>query len=172
MKKHACKKCFLHIPPVLNNSLAKVPTGGLVTLPNNVKFSTCPYYEQVFRAIESKKVVMNFSSFLYQTSLTNRFNLPRDLIIIDEAHNIEPQILDFISFSIDDSMLQKHGICIPDFKSAIDYATWFKEIKFDQILTELISIADLNDNHKESDNLEKLAKKYDIFINHLSQTVS
>jgi len=172
VKKHACKKCFLHIPPVLNNSLAKVPTGDLVTLPNNVKFSTCPYYEQVFRAIESKKVVMNFSSFLYQTSLTNRFNLPRDLIIIDEAHNIEPQILDFISFSIDDSMLQKHGICIPDFKSAIDYATWFKEIKFDQILTELISIADLNDNHKESDNLEKLAKKYDIFMNHLSKNGS
>lgn len=167
-RKHACDKCFLATQPVLIGK-SKVPKGDQRKLPEGLLYSTCPYYEQVFKAIQAPKVVMNFSGFLYQTSLTKRFEKPRDLLIIDEAHNIEPQILDFISLSINDSMLQKHGIFIPKLDTALNYAEWFNEIKLDDIIKELIDIADVNDNQKEADDLERLLKKYEMFMWHLSK---
>lgn len=164
-RKHACAKCFLKFAP--NASTKKIPFGDLKNLPEGYKYSACPYYERVFEAINSKKVTMNFSSFLYQTTLTKRFE-QRDLMIIDEAHNIEPQLLDFVSLTINDSMLQKHGIFIPKLDSAVDYAAWFQEIKLDEIIKELIDLAELAEKHREADDLEKLLKKYEMFMWHLS----
>jgi len=170
-RKHSCSKCFAQTQLILQKSSTRIPKGDLTRLPPDVRYSTCPYYEQVFKAIEAQKVLMNFSSFLYQTTLTRRFN-PRDLLIIDEAHNIEPQILDFVSLSINDSMLQNHGIFIPQLDTALDYAAWFSEIKFEEILRELIDLADTGENQKEADDLERLAKKYEIFMHHLSRAGS
>ncbi len=167
-RKHSCSKCFLQIQPQLTNGLSKVPKGDLTNLPNDMRYSVCPYYERVFEAIEAHKVVMNFSSFLYQTTLTNRF-AQRDLLIIDEAHNIEPQLLDFVSLTINDSMLQRHGIFIPQLNTAVDYAVWFKEVKLGDIISELIDLAEINENSKEADDLERLKKKYEMFMWHLSQ---
>ena len=170
-KRYSCSKCFLSNPPELKNTKKKMPGGDLSVLPRGFTYSVCPYYDQVYKAIESKNVVMNFSSFLYQTTLTQRFG-KRDLLIIDEAHNIEPQILDFVSLSINDSMLQKHGVFIPKLKDAVDYVKWFESINLKAILSELIQLAEVNENAKEAENLERLLKKYEIFIKHVTNTGS
>lgn len=165
-KKANCGQCFKisgpHIPGI------KIPKGDLVQLTVG-KYSDCPYYEQVYTAVESKKVVMNFSSFLYQTSLTNRFMNLRDLTIIDEAHNIEPQLLEFVSFTLDDYILQNHGTTIPKYDTATQYAKWFKEINLEELLKQLISHADLQERHKDSDELEKTLNKYNMFMLNLSR---
>jgi len=56
--------------------------------------------------------------------------------------------------------------------TALDYAAWFSEIKFEEILRELIDLADTGENQKEADDLERLAKKYEIFMHHLSRAGS
>lgn len=169
-RKHSCSKCFLVNSPILHKSPAPVNRGDLANLPQGMMYSACPYYEQVYRAIESPKVVMNFSSFLYQTTLTKRFDAARDLLIIDEAHNVEPQILDFVSLSINDSMLQGNGVFIPRLNTAVDYAAWFLEIKFEETLKNLILLAEVGEKQKEADDLERILKKYEIFMWHLSKS--
>lgn len=169
-RKYSCIKCFLSVPPVVSGvDNIRVPKGDQRVLPPDNSFSYCPYYEQVFKAMSSRKVVMNFSGFLYQTTLTKRFK-QRDLLIIDEAHNIEPQILDFVSLNINDLPLQKHGITIPKYNTAAEYAIWFEEIRLNELIQELIDIANMNDNHKEVDDLERLLQKYEIFMWHISKT--
>lgn len=78
-RKSSCTKCFLR------GSSYGGPQGDLQFLPQGMTYSACPYYEQVFQAINSRKVVMNFSSFLFQTQMTRRFDPPRDLLVIDEC---------------------------------------------------------------------------------------
>lgn len=161
--KSQCTKCFLSHPPF---SLHLIPKGDQSSIGDNT-YSSCPYYEQVYKAINSNKVVMNFNSFIYQTSLTNRFNLPRDILIIDEAHNIEQQVLDFVSITINDDMLKEHGYYIPHFKSAAEYLRWFSEINIDSILSNIRRLAELADDQDQADDIDKLVLKLEVFRKHI-----
>lgn len=165
-KRLSCTSCFKRDPAQVNGN--NLPSGDLIQLTSG-KYSDCPYYEQVYQAIAAKKVVMNFSSFLYQTSLTTRFSNKRDLLIIDEGHNIEPQLLEFVSFTISDSMLQEHNIFIPELDTAIDYAKWFQQIRMESILKQLIEVNERAKNVKMIDDYERLLKKYMMFMEHLSE---
>jgi hypothetical protein len=46
--------------------------------------STCPYYHQIGKTIAADVAIMNYSSFLYQTTMSGRF-ATRDLLIVDEC---------------------------------------------------------------------------------------
>lgn len=162
--KNQCDLCFLKSPPSLKDVEVSVTKGSLTVLPNKMKYSACPYYEQVYKAIDSPQVIMNFSSFLYQTSLTRRFGKTRELLVVDEAHNIESQILDFVSFNINDSLLNTYQIFIPKLKTAKDYAIWFKEIELQNMLYGLMADYLKEGNTKEHDELEKLSQKLEIFM--------
>ena len=151
-----CPQCFLK-----NNTLSKMP-GTLDVLPPGIEYSTCPYFEQVYKAINNRKVVMNFSSFLYQTQNTKRFN-SRDLLIIDEGHNTEPQLLDYISLTITDQHLEGSGIFLPEFEEASDYATWFKDMNIDNILSELLAQAEAKDETKKVEDLKQMLFRYVAF---------
>lgn len=157
-RRFRCDWCF-------TNSEATGPGGELTHLPAGMVYSACPYYEQVYKAVNGRKVVMNFSSFLYQTQFVKkRFNDPRDLLIIDEGHNIEPQILDFVSLVVTDANLQKSGIFIPNLDTAEQYAIWFDEIKLGDILGELIEEAKNDENTIAEDELTKMLFKYNMFM--------
>lgn len=79
--KQQCTKCFTTSGPNGNGR----PTGDLEVLPLGMRYSACPYYEQVYKAVNGRKVTMNFSSFLFQTQMTKRFDEPRDMMIVDEC---------------------------------------------------------------------------------------
>lgn len=64
-----------------------------------VAINPCPYKLAIDLAIENKTVVHNFHSFIYQSSFAGHFP-PRDLLIVDEAHEIAGVIRDFATFSI------------------------------------------------------------------------
>jgi hypothetical protein len=87
-KTHTCSLCFPKDGP-FGDGKSK---GDLSRLPLGMKYCACPYYEQVYSAMRARKVVMNFSSFLYQTTMTKRFALPRDLLIIDECFHPHTRI--------------------------------------------------------------------------------
>lgn len=166
-KKHSCIKCFLGDNKRFPQSL-KIQRGDLRELPDGMAYSACPYYEQLYSAMQADQVTMNFSSFLYQTTMTDRFNLPRDLLIIDEAHNIEPQLLDFITLTISDNIFSEQNMTIPKLDTADEYVAWFEKVNFERIIKSLIDIAEFNDDHKEMDNLERILNKYNLFRTHHS----
>ena len=162
-KKYKCDKCF-HVTGVAGTGVSK---GDLTNLPPGMRYSACPYYEQVHTAIRSRKVVMNFSSFLYQTQMTKRFDDPRNLMIIDECHNLESQLLDFVSFSITDLHLNKYGIFIPELEHAIEYAIWMEDTKIHDLLLDAIKQARADDKIKLEDELARVVKKYKMFMDHI-----
>jgi len=156
-KAYKCTKCFL----------ANSANGELSELPEGFRYCACPYYENVYRAVDARQVTMNFSSFLFQTTLTRRFEEPRDLLIIDECHNIEPQLLDFISFSITDQHLTARGIFIPKLDTAYDYYVWFMESKIASVLKDAIKQAALEDKPKLEDELARTESKFALFMKHI-----
>ena len=162
-KKFKCDKCFLKTG--VDNT--GKPKGEADSLPPGMIHSSCPYYEQVHKATRARKVVMNFSSFLYQTQMTNRFDEPRDLMIIDECHNIEPQLLDFVSFSITDQHLSNHGIFIPELDHAYEYKVWMEDSKIHEVLYDRIKQARADENTKLEDELARVLKKYKMFMEHM-----
>jgi Rad3-related DNA helicase len=105
-----------------------------------MRHSTCPYYEQVQLAVEGRKVLMNFSSFLYQTGFTDRFG-QRDLLIIDEGHHCEEQLMDFVTVTINDRDLITAHLELPDLEEATDYALWLLDNNVLDIMTTLVSQA-------------------------------
>lgn len=155
--KFRCSWCFAKGGPS--------PFAELEVLPPGQQYSTCPYYEQVYLAINGRKVVMNFSSFLYQTQLTKkRFDNPRDLLIIDEAHNCESQILDYVSLILTDNHLKGLGIFIPHFDSAQQYAVWFIDTQIEQAINEQLAAAQAEENTRAIDELSQMLFKYHIFM--------
>ncbi len=88
-KRQQCTKCFTPGRPHGNGR----PGGDLEVLPLGMRYSACPYYEQVYKALAGRKVTMNFSSFLFQTQMTKRFDEPRDLMIVDECLHPHTRVL-------------------------------------------------------------------------------
>lgn len=149
--------------------------GDLPSLPGDMEYSACPYFEQVGKAVNGRKVVMNFSSFIYQTQMTKRFDPQRDLMVVDEAHNAEPQLLDYVSLVVSDAPLGRFNIIIPKFDNPFEYAIWFEEVKIHQILFDAINDARTSDNPKDTalaDELTRVMHKYKMFVDHINMTDS
>lgn len=161
-----CKRCMPTGGPENNGKMG----GDLTELPFGKHYSACPYYETVYSAINSRKVAMNFSSFLYQTNLTKRFDCPRDLMIIDECHNIEPQLLDFVSFTVTDLHLQEHGIFIPELDNPYDYYVWLVDTKIASLLVEVIRHAEAEENMKLADDLKYTLRKFQLFMHRIEES--
>ncbi len=159
----SCKLCFTMDGPLPYES----PKGDLIAL-QGMKYSMCPYYERVFEALSSRKLVMNFSSFLYQTSMSKRFKEPRDITIIDEAHNIESQLLDMVSLTVSDKHLICHNLQLPIFESALDYANWFHEHKVSELLIQDLADARVNEDFKKEEALVELIGKLTKFMSDIA----
>lgn len=162
-KKQNCGGCFV------NNS-----NSFITSLPPGMEYSACPYFEQVNIALNSRKVVMNFSSFLYQTSYAKRFvrpkSEPRNMMIIDECHGQEGHLLDFVSCSIDDKILKKYNRVLPELDTPDDYLSWFMEVDYRAMLMKEIAKARDSDDLKLSEELEQAVSKFTLFEDNLHKT--
>jgi ATP-dependent DNA helicase DinG len=164
--KSKCSQCFDIKGPSRDGSFS---TGDLAQLPPGMNYSACPYFEQVYTAINSRKVTMNFSSFLFQTQMTKRFDKPRSMLIIDEAHNAEPQIMDFVSLTISDAQLGKYGVYIPQFDTAQEYAVFFEDAKVMDHLQEAYEEASDSDQLQLAEDLSRTIQKYRSFMANITQ---
>ena len=70
--------------------------------------TSCPYWAQACTANQSDVTLFNFSSFLYQQRI-GRFGR-RDLLIVDEAHNIEPQLMSFVELEMWENDLKQVSV--------------------------------------------------------------
>jgi Rad3-related DNA helicase len=126
--------------------------GGFITRCLN---STCPYYRQIALAAVSRMAIMNYSSFLYQMAIPNRFT-PRELLITDECHNSEPQLLDYISITINDKRLRKRGYVLEKFEMPEEYCASFME---NEVVAKIRAIASEAEEAGEPEDL-KMADEY------------
>jgi Rad3-related DNA helicase len=92
----------------------------------------CPYFIQKEKAAAAKVCLMNFAGFLNHTAFGGENFGHRNLMIIDEAHNIEEQLLSFISTTLLESDFD-NILKLPDFDYPSQYVEWIIANKIDLI---------------------------------------
>lgn len=86
----------------------------------------CDYWAQLTRAMESPITLFNFHSFLFQQRL-GRFG-KRDFMILDECHQTESVLLQFVEISLSDKVLRQLGIRIDlTLKTPEDVLAWIEK---------------------------------------------
>lgn len=126
----------------------------------------CPYFIQRENALASNMCLMNFASFLHQTSFTRQFT-PRNLMIIDEGHNIETQLMNFVSLSLTDTSFS--GITLPEYNDPDEYAAWIDGYHIRDILVSNLNRARAREDTKDMDEIEATIRKLDHFMEEMSQ---
>lgn len=139
------------------------PPNTSMPLPSGCHYAACPYYERLGRALAAPTALMNFSSFLYQTSLAHRFE-PRELLIIDEAHQIEPQLMGFISVNFSDRLLRKYGFELKEFDTPEEYWVYFIDEKVMDTVGRLLSDCRDNPDPRLEDELLDLQRRLLLFM--------
>jgi Rad3-related DNA helicase len=131
---------------------------------SNLIRSLCPYWKRVGEALPARICLMNFKAFLSQTVLTHAF-APRDLLIIDEAHNTEAELMSFISFTLTDKSLRGHGITFPQLSSATEYAKFMKDSGVLDVIDTILEHARLAKDPKTEDEWLDTRRRCTHFLN-------
>lgn len=119
----------------------------------------CPYWIQLYKAVAAPLCSMNYKSFLYQM-MTQQFG-PRNLLILDEGHNVEGELMDFISLVISDKLLT--GIHFNDLGSVAAFQQWFREINLNEIIKESKRLHAAAEDMRRYEELERMQSKYAVF---------
>lgn len=127
------------------------------------KPTTCAYYQALERAQNAHTAVMNFSSFLFQKTFTKQFGR-RPLLIIDECHNIESQLMGFVSLTLNDALFAP-DIKFPLLNTTQEYAEWLRNSKVEEIIKQKIKLAQFARQIKDVDHWTNQLYKYETFIN-------
>ena len=126
---------------------------------NCIANSVCSYYTSVYRALGSPAFITSYSYFIRSAewgvlSNTNPSkSVARDVLIADEAHEMERIITDYISMDISAKKLREYGINIPD-----DYK--FEDINTTDDVDAIESLCEI------------IEKRYDYLNNELEKAMN
>jgi ATP-dependent DNA helicase DinG len=161
---------------------SNVDTRTVTSLQASPKDTICPYWKQLLKAVRHPIVLFNFSSYLFQQRI-HRFG-HADLMLLDEAHSCEGNLLSFVELKMWESDLGCVNISFRrGMQTAEDVVEWIKEktllsrieARIEQLgLTEEKAILDLSLRRsvklQEKEDLEKLAHKLDMFLQNFDKT--
>lgn len=86
--------------------------------------SPCPYFQSKTDTLNAPIGCLNYSYFFNETYYSGDFG-PRNVIIADEAHNIEKNMQSFLTFRIDDWLQEETGLELRDLGESIsDWEPW------------------------------------------------
>lgn len=145
--RSSCKMCM--------SPLKGEYTGDLVAT-----YSHCDYYEKIYEAADAQTASMNFDNFILHLNYGGRFG-KRKILIVDESHNAEDKLLDFLHCSIDGGHLSQD---IPNFETPLEYVLWLLEIQAVDILKTKLMTALEEVKIKEINFYESLIKKYMVMM--------
>ncbi len=115
----------------------------------------CSYWKQKCKAMNHKYPIFNYAYFLYETTYAGDFG-PRKLMICDEAHNIEDELMKFVQFSVSDSDLEHVGSKVPEGELTVD--EWIKTIA----LWNEVLCAELKNSREKLKGLPDCGKKTEL----------
>ena len=137
----------------------------------------CPYTVAKENMLSSQIGLMNYTYFMLATEHTD--SIPyRELLICDEAHNIELEIMKNIEFEFNAYRLKKLGLSesIPKYSNINSYVEYIKNIleQCNKLMTRLSSFATydkdaLLNNAKEMDEVSALTSKITRFLSSYNQ---
>ncbi len=86
----------------------------------------CQYFRAKDRALAAPRALMNYAYFLHELNYAGGFR-PRQLLVLDEAHNAETLLMGFVQVSLGDAQLARAGIDLrlpgfPEPEALFDFA--------------------------------------------------
>ena len=134
----------------------------------------CPYWKQLQICNDSKLTLFNFSSFLFQRRM-GRFQ-KRALLLVDEGHNIEGQLLNFVTVELTERTLGIIGITIDrQISSKAQLTEWLRETELRHLIEVTLDALDKDDTvdrsmrQVEKDALTELKGKLEVFMEYLDK---
>jgi len=142
--------CRLCLPSAEDKQTEKIE------FPEGMLYSFCPYFDRLFKAINAQTASMNFNNFILHVNYGTKFGARR-ILIIDEAHNTEAKLLDFLECTISSHHIDTR---VPELSSAIEYVKWIQSINAIGILKGKLDEATESMNMRQMSTYEGLIKKY------------
>jgi ATP-dependent DNA helicase DinG len=132
----------------------------------------CPYKKEKESFLDSSNSVANFAYFLTETNTSGKIT-PRNLLVVDEAHNIENELSRFVEVSVSErfskSMLKLN---FPARATQFQAVRWIREEYFPAAALKLqfveSQIKKLGIGAR-LDDLKKIAKSYEMLGSHVDK---
>lgn len=124
----------------------------------NIDWEPCYYFDQKWIGMKSSHSIYNYKYFLSELYFSNNIT-KRELLVFDEVHNIESEISDFKSFTINGQLIAKlfPNLKIPN-KKEEDIETWIRFCEeYRDHLFEFIDRCQIN--IEKNDNIEPVMEK-------------
>lgn len=113
----------------------------------------CPYWAQLQRTHDAAISLFNFSSFLFQQRI-GRF-APRALMIVDEGHNCEANLMSFVTLELSEWTLSLVDVRITrDIRTKAEFLDWLAETDLVQIVARRIKAAETDAEDADADELD------------------
>ncbi len=90
--------------------------------------SYCPYFVDLKKARAASEVVFNYAMWLSSSQYAGMFTAC-DVLIADEGHELEKEVVKFSSIILRQPHFSKWGIDVPSFLEVEDYAEWAKQMR-------------------------------------------
>ena len=147
-------------------------TGSLLNILFKKACESCPYTLAKDRFLKSSISLTNVPYFL------NLKDIPkRKLLIIDECHNIEQSIIDFVCINVRKELCEELNILFPEIDTIEQFNVWVKEhysvelLKLlEQYKNDIVSMnehqADFRLYLKKIEDLEVILSQLDRYLNH------
>lgn len=89
----------------------------------------CPYFVAKEVAMAARMAIMNYAYYLAELNYSGGFG-PRQLLVLDEAHNAEAALMSFVEVTISDPMLARVGLSerVPSVLEEAEYFDFAEEI--------------------------------------------
>ena len=89
----------------------------------------CPYFTAKDEAVAASNTIMNYAYYLAELNYSGGFP-PRELLVLDEAHNAEGALMGFVQVTISDAALARVGVSdrIPFVQEQIEYFDFVEEL--------------------------------------------
>lgn len=130
----------------------------------------CGYKKEKERFISGEKGVTNFSYFLAETVYAGKLK-PRNLLVVDEAHNTANELSKFIEVTISERFCRSQNINFPSDTTQVQAFKWVEETYYPHVksrLKHMESILEkysgLNEKIKE---IRKASTNFDLLDKHV-----
>ena len=131
----------------------------------------CAYKKAKEQFLEAGEGVSNFSYFLAETYYSGKIK-PRELLVVDEAHNCDMQLSKFIEMSISEKFCnQVLSLKFPEDNTQLQTFNWIKEVyepKLKVHVAQMESILEKYSGLREKlEQFVNLSQKYEMLDKHL-----
>lgn len=129
----------------------------------------CAYKNAKDEFLQSTESVTNFSYFLAETTYAGKLK-PRNMLVIDEAHNVETELSKFIEVAVTERFAKVLKLSMPHINTQLQAVDWIRNIYHPKLLSHVKHVESMLEKYtglrEKLQEFSKLAKQYDLLDKH------